>query len=272
MADDPVSALRETDARGEAATIFADIRQTLGVGVVNLIWRHLAVMPGALPWAWNTLKPLYLGPLDGHAEAVRRTISLPIVPRMSDDVLLAAGVGTEAQSTIKDILASYHHTNALALVAFSALLARVEKPALVQTPHAEPCDGAAAAPRRDLPAIIPMTQIPPEVTRLVEELNTFGGDGSPELVASMYRQLAHWPAYLALARTLLAPLEADGHLRTLTRDVRALGHAHGSTLAISLPQAPPPAECASQVIDAFRMFLKPMARMVGICALIFKAT
>ena len=48
---DPVPAITEAAATGGTAAIFADIRQVLSVDVVNLIWRHLATMDGALPWA-----------------------------------------------------------------------------------------------------------------------------------------------------------------------------------------------------------------------------
>ena len=51
----------ESDAKGEIAEIYADIRKVLGTSVVNLIWRNLATMPGALPWTWSTVRPLYLG-------------------------------------------------------------------------------------------------------------------------------------------------------------------------------------------------------------------
>ena len=56
---DPVQAIREADATGETAEIFADIRQVYRVGVVNLIWRHLATFPGALAWVWGAVRPLY---------------------------------------------------------------------------------------------------------------------------------------------------------------------------------------------------------------------
>ena len=56
---DPVPAVIEA-ATGETAEIFADIRRVLGVEVVNLIWRHLATIPGALPCVWGMLRPLYL--------------------------------------------------------------------------------------------------------------------------------------------------------------------------------------------------------------------
>ena len=45
MANDPVPAITEAEATGETAEIFADLRNTLGVNVVNLVWRHIATFP-----------------------------------------------------------------------------------------------------------------------------------------------------------------------------------------------------------------------------------
>ena len=56
---DPVPAVIETEATGETARIFADIRETLGSPVVNLIWRHLATVEGGLEWAWTAARPIY---------------------------------------------------------------------------------------------------------------------------------------------------------------------------------------------------------------------
>ena len=52
MTTDPVVAVTEQNAEGQVAEIYQDIRATLGVPVVNLIWRHLATFPGALEWSW----------------------------------------------------------------------------------------------------------------------------------------------------------------------------------------------------------------------------
>ena len=60
MADDPVPAVTEAEATGETAAIFADIRAVYRVGAVNLIWRHLATIPDALPWAWRAIRPVYM--------------------------------------------------------------------------------------------------------------------------------------------------------------------------------------------------------------------
>ena len=54
---DPVETITEADAAGEIADLYAEIRSGLGVPVVNLIRRHLAVIPGGLSWAWHSVKP-----------------------------------------------------------------------------------------------------------------------------------------------------------------------------------------------------------------------
>ena len=45
--NDPFPAIAEASAAGETADLFADIRATVGVRVVNLVWRHLATPDGA---------------------------------------------------------------------------------------------------------------------------------------------------------------------------------------------------------------------------------
>ncbi len=57
-AADPIPAIREEDATGDVAAIFGDLRATLGIPLVNLIWRHLATIPGGLAWVWTLVKPL----------------------------------------------------------------------------------------------------------------------------------------------------------------------------------------------------------------------
>ena len=264
-----VPSVLESDARGDIADIYADIRKVLGTSVVNLIWRNLATMPGALEWTWSTVRPLYRGDAPLHAEAVRATIALPDWPAFSADTLLAAGVDEAEQALIRNVLDSYQYTNALALVVLSALLAHYEpRPADAVAP-------AGVAPKPSgtrIPELPPMDALDPEVAALVGELNTFGEDTEPQLIASMYRHLAYWPAYLALVRTMLAPLQRQGRLNALTQSTRALGHAHGAVLARQLkPPAPP--ETLQSVLASCRLFVEhPIARMTGICALIRRAT
>lgn len=264
-----VPSVLESEATGEIADIYADIRKVLGTSVVNLIWRNLATMPGALQWTWSTVRPLYLGDAPLHAEAVRRTIALPEWPGFSTDTLLAAGVDDNERALIHGVLDSYQHTNALALVVLSALLAHYEpRPG----PAVTAADAAPKPPDARIPELPPMAALDPEVAALVGELNQFGEDSEPQLIASMYRHLAYWPAYLALVRTMLVPLQQQGRLHALTLSTRALGYAHGAILAAQLKPSTPPATLQG-ALAACRLFVEhPIARMTGLCALIRRAT
>jgi len=106
--------IAEGDARGELAATFADIRATIGVPVVNFVWRHLATIDGGLDWAWRSVRPLYVsGDVFMLAGTVRAGLVLP-------------GLGSLVEpepAGIDAVLASYDHSNTVNLVALSALLA-----------------------------------------------------------------------------------------------------------------------------------------------------
>jgi hypothetical protein len=266
--EESVPSILESEATGEIAAIYVDIRQVLGTSVVNLIWRNLATLPGALEWTWLAVKPLYLGPAPGYAESIRRTIELPLVPPFSHDILAAAGLSDDDTAAIRDILDSYHYTNALALVALSALIMHFEP---TQQETVRPLDGAPRPLRAKLPDLPTMQSLKPEVARLIQELNSYGEDTDKSLIASMYRHLGYWPTYLSLVRTMLVPLETKGQLHALTRSIRLLARSHGRALAQHLkPTAAP--DTAQQALASCRRFVEhPISRMTGICSLIRKA-
>jgi hypothetical protein len=264
-----VPSILESEATGKVAEIYADIRQVLGTSIVNLIWRNLATIPGALEWTWITAKPLYRGPAPGYAEAIRCAIDLPEVPPFSRDTLAAAGLSNDDVARIRNILDSYHYTNALALVALSARVMHFEP---TQLDTFSPLDGSPRPLGIKLPELPPMQSLKPEVVRLIEELNGFGEDTDKSLIASMYRHLGYWPTYLSLVRTMLVPLETNGQLHTLTRSIRDLARLHGRTLAEHLRPSTPP-DTLQQALASCRRFVDhPISRMTGICALIRTAT
>ena len=47
--------LREADATGEIAAIYAEIRRLWAVPYVSSLQRHLATLPGWLEWSWAML-------------------------------------------------------------------------------------------------------------------------------------------------------------------------------------------------------------------------
>ena len=73
-----LATVTEAEADAQTAAVFADIRDTMGVALVNLIWRHLAVSPAALNWSWQRLKPIYEnGAVPRAAWALRQSLGYP---------------------------------------------------------------------------------------------------------------------------------------------------------------------------------------------------
>jgi hypothetical protein len=271
MMRDSVLAVTEAAATGEIAELFADIRHVLGVEVVNLIWRHLAAIPRALPCAWGTLRPLYVdGTIAAEAVALHGDLDLPRLPGFLPEVLAATGLLDSDISTIRNVLAAYDRTNAMALIALSALMLRL---------HDEPPshDGEASrgggVPREPstaipLPPLLNIADLPPATAELVLTLNRLGTRRGDPILASMYRHLAHWPTYLALAWAMIAPLDANGSLERSIADAAAKARARAARVATQLYT--PPAELAPAIRSAIRSAIEPftgdtIARMIVIC-------
>lgn len=197
---DPFPAIAEAEATGATAELFSDIRATVGVKVVNLVWRHLATIDGALPWAWAAVKPLYAqGMVDQAAIRFRHRMSLPVLGSLA---------GVEPAS-VDAVLASYDHSNTVNLLALRALVAVLRGEAAKE-------GAPAAGPRLPAPDLILPKLASPEDTSaetwaLVLRLNRFG-DPQQVILASMYRHLAHAPGFLRKVEQVLVPVEADGTL------------------------------------------------------------
>lgn len=270
-------AVAEADARGATARLFAEIRRALGVPVVNLIWRHLATLPGGLEWAWGAVEPLYRSGAAAHEGiTLLRALPLPDAPGWSRDELRAAAVDAVAERTVVRVLDSYNRSNAMNLVALTALALRLQ-----DGRAASPGSGRAAALVEEgspvggnLPPLLMPDGMAPVVAELVTRLDRLGETDEGRIPASMYRHLAHWPGFLALAVGRLAPLHDDGRLAVLIAATRELaGSAAARTAgALPVPGPPPPSPIRAAVPAALTAFTGTViAKMVPICALLRRA-
>lgn len=268
---DPVPTITEAEATGETAALYADIRATLGVPVVNLIWRHLAVFPGALDWAWQALKPAYeSGAVVAHAGALRDGLAVPLLPGLSGTALHAAGLSGGDLARIEMIQSAYERSNAMNMVALCAVAARLDG-AAAEGQHlpAAPVEAPVAG---EMPELLALDAMPAAVAQLVQDLNRVGG--RDEILASMYRHLAHWPAYLALIHVLLAPLAASGGLEPLIREIIADGHRRGAALsgALNPPVQALPDDVRDDLRGAIGTFTDgPIGKMIAIVPLLRRA-
>lgn len=224
---DSIPTVSEKDAAPTVTAIFSDIKQTLGVPFVNLIWRHLATIPGGLEMTWFLAKPLYASmTLNESARLLRRQNALvQTLSPWPDSVRASLGLGIQDKSEIVLLLEDYGHANSRALLILLYLHAslsaqtsapvrgddNVVQPLMQIDPLAEleKSQETSIKPARPLPAPAEMTT---EVARLVKILNTFGESMPSPAEPSLYRHLSYWPSFLAAFWLAVEPMEREGLL------------------------------------------------------------
>ena len=250
---DPFPAIAEASAAGKTAELFADIRATVGVRVVNLVWRHLATLDDALPWAWQAVKPLYLqGMADRAVVDFRRDMTLP---------KLGSLAGPEPPS-VDAVLASYDHSNTVNLFALGDQGARLRGD--VAAEGAAEQGPRLPAPDVDLPPLASEADVSPETWQHVLRLNRFGDRPEPLILASMYRHLAHAPAFLQRLEGALAPAQADGSLDRAIVSNRRAAHQRARVLARAIPSDRP--RRGEEIEASVSAFIEhAIGKMVTIC-------
>ena len=144
--------------------------------------------------------------------------------------------------------------------------------AVVSAPIPVPAESERELP---LPPLLALTDMSPSTAELVLAINGLGAIHREPILASMYRHLAHWPAYLALVWTVLAPVKFDQRLDRAIEDAIAQARGRARCLAAQLP-TPLPAirpvtACAvARAIDRFTGDV--IAKMVVICSLLRRLT
>jgi hypothetical protein len=273
---DPVPAIPEANATGDVAKIYADIRATQQAPVVNLIWRHLATFPNGLAWAWESLKPLYhSNSIRAEAAALRASVQPPALKGLSPAALTSAELSASDLAHIAMILHTYERSNATNMIALGTLLNRLNgtpsdanATPVPDTPPYQPeapIDG-------EMPTLLTLDAMAPSVAALVQDLNRIGA--RDEILASMYRHLAHWPAYLTLVHTVIAPFGVDDELEQLIKNVTANAQTRAARLNAQL--ADPTRTLSPKVKDQLgaalaEFFHGPICKMVTIVPLIRRA-
>ena len=73
--------IREGDAPREIELIYADIRRSMRLPLVNLIYRHFATIPGVLPHIWGWVREIgdFWG-LEAALDRMNRNLQVPPTP------------------------------------------------------------------------------------------------------------------------------------------------------------------------------------------------
>ena len=275
MSDTALATVTEAQADPATAAIFADIRDTMGIALVNLIWRHLAVSPAALSWSWHTLKPLYAsGVVPQAAWTLRQTLALPAMSAFNEQDRLA--IANEDLDMVDAVLRTYERGNAQNLVALCALrlvltnLRGSSATAIAERLSASTAtvDSAKAeqAQREDrvteaIPPLPAMAQLSAEIRADIESLAEVWVPAQHRgMIPSVFRHLAHWPTLLAIYRCKLhAPPSPQPAIAELAASAIEQATVHATVLVTQLgPSAPIDQDTQDWLGTALDLFIDGM--------------
>jgi hypothetical protein len=241
----------EAEAEGAVAELYEDIRGVLGLPLVNLVYRHLAVEPERLESAWRELRPnLTDAAVDAGARELLDLARLgsAAIPAAAFE---AAGIQPSELPAVAATLDAYNHTNPRNLIALTAL----ERGA-PGVGGARPA--ATTAAPADLLPMADLSRLDPAVLALLHELAApFAGRGETILIPGLLRHFAGRPPLLALFWTVLEPL-ARG--RALARGGNIVAR-RAATLAGTLPHRVRAATDA-ETKAVLRQFTRTIPRMI----------
>lgn len=232
---DAIPTVSEKDAVSAAGTIFSDIKQTLGVPFVNLIWRHLATIPGGLEMTWSLAKPLYASEtLAASARTLReQTTLLDHLSPWPDPMREALGLSATDKSEIVLLIEDYGRANSRALLILKYLHESLSERSFINksgtnsdiTPLlVDPLarlmekNDSQIKPARPLPALSELSE---SLRKLIKILNTFGEPMPSPAEPSLYRHLSYWPSFLAAFWLAVEPMERQGLLMREAIDMHA---------------------------------------------------
>ena len=258
-----MSEIGEAEARGETARLYDDIRRCTGAGMVNLIYRRMAARPGVLPWAWGALRPAFLsGAVEEARAALRPGLDGGGGAPLPREALAAAGLGAADLQAIRAIVDAYNRANLGNLAAIGALAAFLADGGAARPPR--PADAAEAPPAPPLlPPIPDMAALPAATADLVRWLSARAAPPDTPIIPSLYRHLAPWPAFLALAAASAPVLDGAAAARdalhararpAMARLARAMAPEAGTA-------APPEGELRALADLAARFSAGPIAAM-----------
>ena len=228
-----LSLVREADASGRTLEIYREIKTSLGVPHVNLIFQAYGAYPRFLDLMWKALQPAvetreFFQHADRlGAEAYTRTHNYFLIPDLCSSIR-DIQFSTGAQHELTDVVELFHYNNPLLLLIAAMQLHAFEdgptqrRTAATGTPHPV---------IEEKPVQITEESAPPPTRKIYDEIKrTFG----VAFVNSDYQALARWPDFLSLYWNAFKPVASS----PLYGESRHALRESALTLASDLPNAP----------------------------------
>jgi hypothetical protein len=267
------------NATGDIKDIYNAIETALGVRLVNLVYRHLATVPGALEWAWSTVGPVFQnGKFAECATALGSDGEIPASVDTSMDAgvsLCLAGLSEDHGNRVVETLDAYNRANPMNALSLRviAMALEVGRPALWQAPvstQAGPPDTGK------LSVLLPMASLdglPPATMDILYRLAGLTTDQDRGLVPSLFRHFTAWPALLAALADWLEPLAEEGVIEQQVVHVSAHADEVAKDIFEQLDRpgdgaVPPGAATRETLLRTIEIFPPVICRMIVIGGLL----
>ncbi len=193
------------EARGEIKLIYSAIEAAVAVKLVNLVYRHLATIPGALEWAWATVGPAFENGV--FARRSHDLASFADIPLRDGISLGRAGLSEEDGRSALETIGAYNRANPMNALSLGVIAMALEtgRPAVWRPP--------AATNTTELPSLLPMAPLDGLSRETMETLHRLARLTTGEnrgLVPSLFRHFTVWPDLLTALAEWLEPLAEDG--------------------------------------------------------------
>lgn len=200
--------VREQDASEAVASIYDDVRSTLGVPHVNVLYQVYAYYPKFLEMHWRAMKPVVSTAAffelaeriraDGYTR-MHNYFEIPDLGSLTANMHFSAGAQHELEETV-DL---FQYNDALLLLLVSAQLLAFDGPVGDSNASREPAEHPVFTNR---PIFVEEETAPAPTRKVFDEFKRIFGT---PLVNSDYRALARWPDFVQAYWEVLKPINAS---------------------------------------------------------------
>lgn len=197
--------VKESAAQGRIAEIFADIKETLGIPYVNIMFQALASYPEFFDVFWRTAKPAlqtqeFFSFADRlGAEAYTRMHNYFPVPDLQRKVA-EMDFSLGAQHELFQSVELFHYNAPLLLLTSAALQQSFENPTTTRRPGTLPANHPVFTTR---PILVDEEHAPPVTRKIYEDIRRTLGTPFLNLC---YLNFGRWPDFLKAYWDCLKPL------------------------------------------------------------------
>ena len=268
MSDGPVE-IPESEATGTVRELYDDMKATMNIGMINLIYRRMATADGLLEWVWDAVRPvLASGDVERAALLLESGLDWPSMPEIPAPALPLLGLGSPEIDTLIRVLDDYNRGNSLNLFLLTAFAERLKSGGSWEEVPDATVDVPSAKPQ-DLPPIVAMSDMSKETASLVRVLSAPISLANKPMIPSLFRHLARWPGYLALVSPHIIHMIGSGKLSTVSSIVRnrAIGFAPdlGKKIRVPVGLKTPGEAIQAYWIDQWQSYTsKPIPEMIVI--------